>query len=455
MKKYHSLSALFLSFTLFLSLGAVARAEEPDETFSVSAVSAILVEANTGEILYEQNPDVRRYPASITKVMTGLLAVEAVERGDLSMDHVVTLGDDIYAGIGAGASTSGLQPGEMLTVRDLLNAALIPSANEACNALATMVSGSIPAFVDLMNQRAAELGMLSTHFANPHGYHDDDHYTTARDIATMCMEAMNHPDFREIVSSGTYTIPPTNLHSSERVLQDTNALVSGAKVSGFRYEYAIGIKTGFTTPAGYCLASAAEKNHRMLIGVLLGGKTWYSADQVIEDNYFSESRRLLEYGFNHFSSKTVLNAIEPVDTVPVSMCKEQDYITVLPAQSITATLPNDVDPSLFQRDINLPETLQAPIEKGQILGTVSISYEGRDFGTVDLVAATSLERSQLLYVLDRISWLFSFLWVKLLLLVVVILFLIAVLRRAVFGPPRKRRRRQNRSYSQTYNGRRR
>ena len=141
--------------------------------------------------------------------------------------------------------------------------------------------------------------------------------------------------------------------------------------------------------------------------------------------------------------------------MPVSLCKEQDYITVLPAQSITATLPNDLDPALFERNVTLPDSLQAPIEKGQVLGTVSISYEGRDFGTVDLVAATSLERSQALYVLDRISWALSFLWVKLLLLVVVILILIVVLRRIVFGPTRKRRRRKAQTYSHSYNGRRR
>lgn len=455
MKKYHSLSAFFLVLTLLFSLTVPAWADESGEDFTITAESAILVEAGTGEVLFEKDPDARRYPASITKVMTGLLVVEAIERGDLSMDDVITLGNDIYTGIGVSGSTAGLQEGEMLTVRDLLNAALIPSANEACNALATAVAGSISAFVDRMNERAAELGMTNTHFVNPHGYHDDDHYTTARDISVMCVEAMSHADFREIVSSGTYTIPPTNLHDRERVLKDTNALVDDSKISGYRYQYAIGIKTGFTTPAGYCLASAAEKNHRMLIGVLLGGKYWISSDNtVIQDNYFTESRRLLEYGFNNFSSKTVLDTIEPIGTVPVTLCKEQDYITVLPAQSITATLPNDLDPALFQRDVTLPDSLQAPIEKGQVLGTISISYEGRDFGTVDLVATTSLERSQFLYVLDRIAWALSFLWVKLLLLVVVLLILLLVLRRAIFGPSQKKRRR-NQSYSHSYTGRRR
>ncbi len=455
MKKYHSFAAFFLALALLLPLGA-ARASETDASFSVTAQAVILVEAATGDVLYEFNADDRRYPASITKVMTGLLAVEAVERGELSMDTVVTLGDDIYSEIGVSGSTAGLEPGEMLTIRDLLNAALIPSANEACNALATAVSGSIPAFVDRMNQRAAELGMTNTHFANPHGYHKEDHYTTARDISKMSVEAMSHTEFRAIVSSGTYTIPPTNLHEEERVLQDTNALVNGSKVSGFRYQYAIGIKTGFTTPAGYCLASAAEKDHRTLIAVLLGGNPWYRDGAVVSDNYFTESRRLLEYGFNHFSYKNVLDASQPVDTVPVSLSQQQDYVTVLPSDSITALLPNDLDPALFTQTVDLPEALRAPIEKGQVIGSITVSYGDKTYGTVDLVAATGLERSQMLYLLDRVTWIFSFLWVKLLALVLIVAMALLIARRMVFGPSRRRRRSKKKQvYSSSYRGRKR
>ncbi len=454
MKKCHSLSAFFLALILTAGLFSPAALAAEEDSFSVAATAAILVEADTGEVLFEMDADEQRYPASITKVMTGLLAVEAIERGELTMDTLVTLGDDLYTGIGAGGSTQDLKTGEILTVRDLLNCALIPSANEACNALASTVSGSIPAFVELMNQRAQELGMTNTHFMNTHGYHDDNHYTTARDISYLCLEAMGHPEFRSIVSSGTYTVPPTNLHEEPRVLQDTNALVSESKTSGLRYQYAIGIKTGSTPEAGYCLASAAEKNHRVLIAVLLGGKYWYADGNYVEDNYFTESRRLLEYGYNHFSQKTVLDEIKPIGTIRVSLCKEQDYVTVQPESSLYATLPNDIDPALFERNVSLPDSLQAPIEKGQVLGTISISYEGRNFGPVNLVAATSLEKSTLLAVLDTLEQIFSLMWVKILLLVVILMILILVLRRMVFGPSRRRNRR-SRSYSSAYRGRKR
>ncbi len=450
MKKYHSLPAFFLTLVLLAGLMSPAALASGDgQDFSVDAASAILIDADYDEILYEQDPDARRYPASITKVMTGLLTVETVDRGELSLDTTVTLGDDIYTGIGEGGSTQGLKAGEVLTVRDLLNCALIPSANEACNALASVVAGSIPAFVELMNQRAQELGMTNTHFTNTHGYHDDSHYTTARDVSRMCLEAMKHPDFRQIVSSTSYTVPATNL-SDKRELHDTNALVSNFRVKGFYYRYAIGIKTGSTPEAGYCLASAAEKDGRTVIAVLLGGQDWRKS----ETNYFSESIRLLDHGLNDFSRKTVLSEIEPIDTIPVKLCAQQDYVTVQPAAGLAATLPNGVDPALFQREIDLPEVLEAPLMKGQVLGNITISYEGRQFGTVDLIASTALERSQWLAVLDKVQTIFGLLWVKVLLLAAVVLILILVLRRLVFGPSRRRSRRPK-AYSSNYRGRRR
>ena len=188
----------------------------------------------------------------------------------------------------------------------------------------------------------------------------------------------------------------------------------------------------------------------------MGGKHWYANGNFVEDNYFSESRRLLEHGFNSYSQKTVLSEIEPIGTISVSLCKEQDYVTVQPAGSIEATLLNELDPALFERKVSLPDSLQAPIQAGQVLGTISVSYEDRDFGTVELVAATTLEKSTMLAVLDTLRQIFSLMWVKILLLVLVVLILILVLRRMVFGPSRRNRRnsRRPKTYSSSYRGRR-
>lgn len=458
MKKYHSLSAFFLALVLTLSPASPALASGSD-SLTLNATAAILVDADYDQVLYEMAADERRYPASITKVMTGLLVIEAVERGELTMDQPITLLDDLYTDVGPGSSSQGLKEGEILTVRDLLNCVLLPSANEACNALASALDGSVSAFVERMNRRAQELGMDSTHFANTHGYHDENHYTTARDISRMCLEAMRHADFREIVSSTSYTVPATNLNPA-RELHDTNALVSNFRTGENRllYQYAVGIKTGSTPEAGYCLASAAEKNGRTMIAVVLGGVNWRNNGEYVDHNYFIESKTLLEHGFNDFSRKDVLSPIEPIGTIPVTLCAQQDYVTVQPAQGLEATLPNDVDPALFDRNVTLPETLEAPIEKGQVLGTISISYQGRDYGTVDLVAATSLERSQWLSTLDQLRRIFSQLWVRLLLLAVILIVLVFSLRRAIFGPSRRRSRRtpvKTRTYSGSYRGRRR
>jgi len=445
MKKYTFLPAVFLALSLSLSTAVPALAAPAEsEPFSVDATAAILMDAEEGVVLYEQAADELRYPASITKVMTGLLTVEAIDAGALTMDTQVTLGDDLYTGIGADGSTQGLQTGEILTVRDLLYCALLPSANEACNALATAVAGDIPSFVARMNDRAKELGMDGTHFANTHGYHDDNHYTTARDVAVMCREAMEHPQFREIVSSVSYVVPATNLHG-ERTLHDTNALVSNNQVQGFLYPYAIGIKTGSTPEAGACLASAAEKDGRTVIAVVLGGKGWRTS----ETNNFSESRKLLDHGLNDFSKKKILDSIEPMGTVPVTLCAQQDYVTVQPAQSLEALLPNEVDPADFKRDVKLPETLEAPIEKGQKLGTVTLTYGDEEYGTIDLVASSALERSQFLYVKQQVLAFLDQLWVKIALLAVVLLILFFVVRRLLFGGSRKR------GYGGGYRGRRR
>ena len=207
--------------------------------------AALLVDDDTGEVLYEQNAHGKVYPASITKVMTCLLTLESIARGEHQLDEVVTVGDQVNYGIGADGSTAGIKAGEQLTIHDLLGAALIPSANEACNAMAQLVAGDVEAFVDLMNQRAQELGMNDTHFANPHGYHDPDHYTSAYDIYLMAHEAMKDPTFRELVSSVDYKIPATNL-SEARTLHSTNGLVSTWRVRDYWYEYATGIKTGST-----------------------------------------------------------------------------------------------------------------------------------------------------------------------------------------------------------------
>ena len=461
MKKYRRrLPVRLLSLCLALALAAPwALAASPDpqpaETAQPAAVqkepvesqilqdmyidgtAAILVDAQTGTVLYEQAARERRYPASITKVMTALLAVEAIDRGDLSKDMVITVGPEVGTDVGEDSSTQNIKEGEQIRLEDVLYCVLVASANEACNVIAQAVSGNVEDFVALMNQRAAELGMEDTHFVNTHGYHDQDHYTTAYDISLMCQEAMEHELFRTIVSSKSYTVPATNLHEA-RELHETNALVSTWRVTGYYYQYATGIKTGHTPEAGYCLASSASKDGRDLIAVVMGCDRVPGTTGSEGFTYFSESVRLLEWGFQNFSTKQLLDSTYFAGTIPVTLSRETDRIGVQASGELEAILPNDLDPADFQlTPVYDAESLTAPVTKGQVVGHVTVSNGDTVYGQLDLVTVDAVERSELLYRLDQIETFFGQLWVRVALIVLGVLILLLVLRWLLFGRRRR------------------
>lgn len=451
MKKSRLLS-LFMALILALSLAApFASAAEGSsgsailDGMTVDAKAAILVDPDTDEILYELNAHEKMYPASITKVMTCLLTLEAVERGELTLEQTVTASQAIHTGIGDNASTADIKVGEEIRIIDLLYAALIPSANEACNVMAEAVSGDINSFVELMNQRAAELGMTGTHFANTHGYHDDNHYTTAYDVYLMSKEAMKHETFRTIVSSLNYTMPATNMHPEERLVRSTNALISNWNTRGYLYQYATGVKTGHTPEAGYCLSAAATKEDRNLMSVVMGCERVPGTTGSEGFTYFSETIRLFDWGFNNFSTQTMLDDTKrDIPEVEVTLGKNTNYVTLEPQGEVTALLPKDISAENFEYDYTLnANSVEAPVEKGQQLGTISVSFNGKVYGTLPLVASISVERDPWLYRLDRLQKFFDQLWVRILLVVILVLVAFLILRRLFF---RGRRGRYGSSY---------
>lgn len=447
MKKYHffRFMAVFLLLALFLP-GTALALEDP----APEATAALVVDATYGEVLYEMNAHEKRYPASITKIMTALLTLEAVERGELALDDIITAPPGIHNGLSADSSTQNIRNGEQMTLEDLLYCTLVASANEACNVLAYAVAGDTPAFVEMMNQRAAELGMTGTHFTNTHGLHDDEHYTTAWDIWLVSNEAMKNETFREIVATKSYTVPATNI-SKERLFYNTNGLLTALKYSGYLYPPTIGIKTGTTLEAGYCLVSAAELEGRTLYCVVLGAELVKQPDQSYRRMNFVESTRLLEWGFNHFSYRTIWESSEPVKELPVTL-SETDHVLVRSEGSISALLPNDVDPEDFTRSVTLySDSVEAPVTKGQVLGEITLSYDGREYGTLDLVALNDVERSELMYRIDRAEKFIAQPWVKFAALGVLIFILFLII--LISALTRKKRRRA-RAYS-GYSGRRR
>lgn len=407
--------------------------------------AAILMDAQSGEVLYALNADEHNYPASITKVMTALLTLEAVDRGELTLETPITASGTFGYDLESGGSTQGIQAGETMTVLDLLYCVLVPSANEACNILAEALEGDVPSFVDAMNRRAQELGMKNTHFANTHGLHNANHYTSAYDVALMTREALRNDTFITIVSSRSHVVPETNLHK-ERKLSSTNALINPIYGGGYTYPKAIGVKTGTTSAAGKCLVSAAVDRGETLICVVLGAEELKDETGTITDRQqFSESRRLLKWGFASFERKSLFDEKRPVREVAVELSADTTAVALKPQEPLEAMLPTDMDPADFQQDVTVyQESVEAPIEAGQILGEMTVRNGDKTYGTVKLVAAASAQRSDFLWTLKRAGDFFSQLWVRVALAALVVLIVVLILRFGVFKPRKGYYRRRKR-----------
>ena len=314
--------SLFLSFALLLPLFSLTSADAYED-FDLDAKAGLLIEADTGEILYEKNAHQENFPASLTKVMVALLVFEAIDEGKIALTDSVTATESAFEGLSSDGSTANIVPGETMTVEQLLNCMLIVSANEACNILGETLYGSVDAFVARMNERATELGCEHTHFANATGLHNSQHYTTAWDLYLITREAMKHDKFMEICNSKSYTVPATNMTDKPRELHSTNFLISNWRARGYVYRDAQGIKTGSTEEAGHCLVSSAVRGDRQLVSVVLGAEKITLADgKSTLTKSFSETIRLFDYGFDCFSRREVVSADELVREVPVALSSE-------------------------------------------------------------------------------------------------------------------------------------
>ena len=450
--------SVFLLFVLLVSLTATpfAAAEEPTlpEDPDIQAKAALLVDANTGAIVYAKNEHQELYPASLTKIMTALLVVEAIDKGQLSLDQEVTASSTIES-LDTDGSTANIKPGEIMTVEQLLYCMLVVSANEACVILAEAVSGSVDAFVDQMNEKAQALGCENTHFVNPTGLHDSQHYTSAWDLYLITKEALTHKDFVRISDTGDITLPATNLHEA-RALHSTNYLISVWRSRGYINKNAHGIKTGSTSEAGHCLVSSAAKGSLSFISVVLGCDRLTLEDGEIRTMSFYETNRLFQWGFDNFSYKTILTADEYPKEVAVSLSKI-DHVTVHPARDVEILMPNDLEPEDLERTITLnSDPVEAPITTGDKLGTIQLSYQGTVYATEDLLALNDVEASRLLTFWRDVKLFFAKPAVKIAGIVLAVLLVVALLWKLIFGRRRYRYgRRVGFSRRESYRGRRR
>ena len=340
---------------------------EGNTDLGLNAKSAILMEESTGNILYESNPDERVPIASVTKVMTMLLIMEAVDSGKISLDDMVTVSENAMS---YGGSTMFLETGEQLTVNDMLKGIAVASANDGCVAMAEHLAGSESAFVDMMNEKAKELGMENTHFMNTNGLDEDDHYSSARDVAIMSRELMKHETIFNYTSIWMDT-----LRGGKFQLANTNKLIRF-------YDGANGLKTGSTSKALCCLSAAAKRNDMQLIAVVLGAPT--SAER------FASAKSLLDYGFANYAVNTQITAGDEVQKIALEKGVDKEVGVV--AGDSCSTLVKKGQEDNITKEIEIDETITAPIEAGQKIGTMTISRDGEVIADIDLNASSAVEK---------------------------------------------------------------
>ena len=325
--------------------------------------AALLMEKTTGQILFAQNEHEKLEPASVTKIMTLLLTMDAIDSGALAYDDVVTVSANAA---GMGGSQVFLAEGEQITVEELLKCVCVSSGNDAAVALAEKVSGVTELFVEQMNNRARGLGMDDTHFVNPTGLTAEGHVTSAHDIAIMSRELLTkHPDIRSFT-----TIWTDSIRNGTFDLANTNKLIR-------RYDGATGLKTGYTASAGYCISATAEREGMELIAVVMKGET--------ADKRNADAKALLNYGFSAYALVSAAPE-EPLPALPVTMGEVDTVALMLPPDALTAVVEK-AQAAALERRIDLPESLPAPVRQGQQVGTLTLCSGDTELMTVPILAA--------------------------------------------------------------------
>ena len=384
MKKLFSVILCFAVLLNIFALNAFAANEAKGASPAVKAKAAVLMEQGTGKVLYEKNSDQKLYPASVTKIMTMLLVAEAIDDGKISFSDEVAARKEAAA---KGGSQIWLKEGETMTVDELFKAMSVYSANDAFTALAEHVAGSEDGFINMMNERAAQLGMKSTHFENCTGLDDtaENHLTTAYDIALMARALMGH----EFVKKYT-TIWMDSLRNGATELVNTNKLVRF-------YSGCTGLKTGTTAKAGCCVCATATRDNTSLIAVVLGSDN--STDR------FESAKAMLNYGFANWVSVTPKIDPSLITDVAVTMGEERFLTPQIPAAA-NVLIPKGREKDIKQ-DIKLSVSVEAPVESGQVLGNVDVSLDGETIGTYSLTAPHYVERLTFSSVYRRVLAVFS------------------------------------------------
>lgn len=399
--------------------------------FDLESEGVVLVNLDTGITVFEKNADERLEPASITKIMTYVVVCDHVE--DLENTKTTVSANINKELTGTGSSMSGVIEGEELSILELLNLMMVPSGNDAALVLAEYVGGGDwHKFVDMMNEKAEELGCEDTHFANPHGLHDDNHYTTPNDMVKITQYALELPEFTKITNQLYYTLRATNKSSEPRTVYSTNRMLNQNIDNGeYYYQYTQGIKTGSHDEAGYCLVSTAVKNGYSYLCVAMGCPYYDKDGNPNHHGEMLDSRKLYEWAFENLSMTSVVAQGDPQGEVKLEYAWNKDTLLVEAAQDFNTILPKSVKASSIVVTTDLPESVEAPVQKGEKIGTATLSYAGQELTTIDLVAAESVERSNALHTLSQIESVVTSKWfigiVGLIIFLVIIYIILALI----------------------------
>lgn len=359
--------------------------------------AAILIDYKTRITLYSKNAEKIMFPASTTKIMTAILAIE-----NCNLEEIITIPRSFDSYIPQGYSNASLQEGEEITIKNLISVFLVHSANESGYILAEYISGSVEQFSNLMNKKASEIGCKNTHFTNPSGIHNNDHYSTAYDLSLIAKYCMKNKTFREIVSTKTCNIPATN-KSGSRTYTNTNDLIIPS--SSFYLKDCIGIKTGFTSEAGNCLISCCSKNNLEFICVVLGGQSTSN----IENSRFLDSINLYKFGYSTYSYETILTKNSIINTIEVpNGSKETRFIDLILENDITVL--KNINEETKQGTIFLNSPLSAPISQNDILGTITYEINGISYSS-NLLASHDVDEDIHMLIVFKIILIILIFWI--------------------------------------------
>lgn len=394
--------SIFLILFGLLFTGTVSA----DNNLNIYSPAALLMDARTGKILYEKNIDEIRYPASTTKMMTAILALEHCE-----LNEVATVSYDAIFTVPSGYANANLQLGEQLTIDQLLHVLLIPSANDAANVIAEHIAGSVSSFANMMNSKAVEIGCTNTNFVNPSGIHDDEHVSTARDLALIAKYAMQNSTFRNLVKQTYYNLPATNKYeTTDRVFRTTNDLLrvnNYDRADNYYYKNAIGIKTGYTSAAKNCIVAGAERDGLEFITVILGAE---QTENGLSERYL-DCETLFDYGFDTYAERKLYDKDSTFKEITISNgTKETKNLELKLEGELTVLIKKDDYNKELLPTVELKEELKAPIMQGDVVGTLSYTVEDVTYKT-NLLAGSNVEKSSILGILLKIVLIILILWI--------------------------------------------